>query len=64
LDFSAKIRLPDQSYKQVLIEIQKAKYSTDIMRFRRYLGEQYKKTTSVYSEIKNGKKKAKKVLFQ
>ena len=57
LDFSAKIRLPDQSYKQVLIEIQKAKYSTDIMRFRRYLGEQYKKTTSVYSEIKKGKKK-------
>jgi len=59
LDFSAKIRLPDQSYKQVLIEIQKAKYSTDIMRFRRYLGEQYKKTTSVYSEIQEGKKKAK-----
>jgi hypothetical protein len=57
LDFSAKIRLPDQSYKQVLIEIQKAKYSTDIMRFRRYLGEQYKKTTSVFSEIKKGKKK-------
>ena len=48
LDFSAKIRLPDQSYKQVLIEIQKAKYSTDIMRFRRYLGEQYKKNTSIY----------------
>ena len=60
LDFSAKIRLQDQSYKQVLIEIQKAKYSTDIMRFRRYLGEQYKKSTSVYSEIEKDKKKTKK----
>jgi len=57
LDFSAKIRMPDQSYKQVIIEIQKAKYSTDIMRFRRYLGEQYKKTTSVYYSKEEGIKK-------
>ncbi|CAK0743512.1 hypothetical protein CCP4SC76_1380004 [Gammaproteobacteria bacterium] len=28
-------------YQQVLIEVQKAKFSTDIMRFRRYLDEQY-----------------------
>jgi len=60
LDFSAKIRLPDQSYKQVLIEIQKAKYSTDIMRFRRYLGEQYKKTTSIYYYKEKDKKRVKK----
>jgi len=60
LDFSAKIRLPDQSYKQVLIEIQKAKYSTDIMRFRRYLGEQYKKTTSIYYFQEIDKKRVKK----
>jgi len=60
LDFSAKIRLPDQSFKQVLIEIQKAKYSTDIMRFRRYLGEQYKKTTSIYYYKEKGKKRVKK----
>ncbi|CAK0760220.1 hypothetical protein CCP4SC76_3260027 [Gammaproteobacteria bacterium] len=29
-------------YQQVLIEIQKAKLGSDIMRFRRYLGEQYR----------------------
>jgi len=57
LDFSAKIRLSDKSYKQVIIEIQKAKYSTDIMRFRRYLGDQYKKTKNVYYSKEIGKKK-------
>ncbi len=41
LDFAAKIRLPNGAFKQVLIEIQKAKFPTDIMRFRRYLGQQY-----------------------
>ena len=60
LDFSAKIRMPDKSYKQVIIEIQKAKYSTDIMRFRRYLGEQYKKTTSVYYLQEKDKTRVKK----
>ena len=40
LDFSAKIKTAE-GYKQVLIEIQKAKFPTDIMRFRRYLGDQY-----------------------
>jgi len=60
LDFSAKIRLSDNSYKQIIIEIQKAKYSTDIMRFRRYLGEQYKKTTNIYYSKEKGKRKDKK----
>jgi hypothetical protein len=60
LDFSAKIRLPDQTYKQVIIEIQKAKYSSDIMRFRRYLGDQYKKSTNTYYFQENGKKRVKK----
>jgi hypothetical protein len=40
LDFSATIKSAD-GLKQVLIEIQKAKYATDIMRFRGYLGSQY-----------------------
>jgi len=39
LDFSAKIKT-DEGYKQVIIEIQKAKFPTDIMRFRKYLGSQ------------------------
>jgi hypothetical protein len=40
LDFSAMIKTAD-GLKQVLIEIQKAKYATDIMRFRGYLGSRY-----------------------
>ncbi|MCD4818423.1 MAG: hypothetical protein K8S23_07005 [Candidatus Cloacimonetes bacterium] len=40
MDFSAKIETETGS-KQVIIEIQKAKFTTDIIRFRRYLGEQY-----------------------
>uniref|UniRef100_UPI001C40474A hypothetical protein n=1 Tax=Candidatus Thiosymbion oneisti TaxID=589554 RepID=UPI001C40474A len=32
----------DGAIKQVIIEIQKAKFAADIMRFRQYLGEQYK----------------------
>ena len=41
LDFSAKIKLSDGQYKVIIIEMQKAELPTDIMRFRRYLGEQY-----------------------
>jgi hypothetical protein len=41
LDFSAKIKLPDGEKKVIVIEMQKAELPTDIMRFRRYLGEQY-----------------------
>ncbi|HMZ57583.1 MAG TPA: hypothetical protein PL048_02335 [Leptospiraceae bacterium] len=42
LDFLAEIRTEEGTAK-VLIELQKAKLSTDIMRFRKYLGEQYSK---------------------
>jgi hypothetical protein len=42
LDFLAEIKT-SSGQKKVLIELQKAKLVTDIMRFRRYLGEQYKK---------------------
>lgn len=40
LDYLAIIKTNDGE-KKVLIELQKAKLSTDIMRFRKYLGEQY-----------------------
>jgi hypothetical protein len=40
LDLAAKIRTPAGS-RLVLIEVQKAKFHTDIMRFRRYVGSQY-----------------------
>jgi hypothetical protein len=45
LDFAATIKTVD-GLKQVLIEIQKAKYATDIMRFRAYLGGQYSNTNN------------------
>jgi len=56
LDFCAKIKTP-QGHKQVLIEIQKAKLPSDIMRFRRYLGEQYSKKTNVYTVYDEQKRK-------
>lgn len=55
LDFSAKIKTPDGDYKQVIIEIQKAKFATDIIRFRRYLGEQYQKREHTYIVTIGGK---------
>ncbi len=47
LDFSAKIET-EKGFKTVLIEIQKAKYPTDVMRFRKYLGEQYRSEENTY----------------
>ena len=47
LDFIAKIRLEQGEYKNVLIELQKSNLPYDIMRFRRYVGEQYKKEDEV-----------------
>lgn len=46
MDFSAEIQLPDGGTKKVIIELQKAKYYLEIMRFRRYLGEQYADATN------------------
>ena len=43
LDFVATIKKSDGIYKKVLIEIQKANNHVDLMRFRNYLGERYKK---------------------
>lgn len=41
MDFSARI-LDEYGHQELIIlELQKAKLATDIMRFRRYLGEQY-----------------------
>ena len=48
LDFSAKIRNEDGTFRLVIIELQKAKYPADVMRFRRYLGNQYAHKDNVY----------------
>ena len=47
MDFKAIIKLSDNEYKTVLIELQKAKQSHDISRFRVYLGENYKKQETI-----------------
>jgi hypothetical protein len=47
LDFVAIIKSKDGSQKKVLIELQKSKYPTDIMRFRSYLGINYAKADKV-----------------
>ena len=56
LDFIATIKTANNDYKKVLIEIQKAKNSVDLMRFRNYLAEQYKKEDEIVTE--SGKTKS------
>lgn len=43
LDFIATIKTENGEFKKVLIEIQKARNKVDLMRFRNYLAENYKK---------------------
>src|SRR3989339_639009 len=50
LDFIATIKTGNNEYKKVLIEIQKAKNPIDLMRFRNYLGAQYKKEDEIETE--------------
>ena len=52
LDFSAKIKTAE-GHKNVIIELQKAKFPADIMRFRRYLGEQFSNNEN-YQKVKIG----------
>lgn len=50
MDFSARVL--DESGKEqlIILELQKAKLASDIMRFRRYLGEQYSNRENVVNE--------------
>ncbi len=50
LDFLATILTKNGQHKKILIEIQKAKNQIDLMRFRNYLAEQYKKEDIVNNE--------------
>lgn len=47
LDYIATIRTETGEYKKILIEIQKARNPIDLMRFRNYLAEQYKKDDKI-----------------
>ncbi len=50
LDFIATIKTEKGESKKVLIEIQKARNYIDLMRFRNYLAEQYKKEDYIDNE--------------
>lgn len=50
LDFIATIKTKTGGRKKVLIEIQKARNQIDLMRFRNYLAEQYKKEDNIDNE--------------
>ncbi len=50
LDFIATVKTETGEFKKVLIEIQKAKNQIDLMRFRNYLAEQYKKEDKINEE--------------
>lgn len=47
LDFSAIIKTEEGEEKKVLIELQKGKQPIDVLRFRRYLGDNYSKPDEV-----------------
>lgn len=53
IDFKATITLNNEERKVVLIEIQKAKLGSDIMRFRKYLGAQYANPNNTYPNQPN-----------
>ncbi|MEQ1745368.1 MAG: hypothetical protein ABMA02_08080 [Saprospiraceae bacterium] len=52
MDFSACILDENGEQELVILELQKAKLATDIMRFRRYLGEQYSNKENMVREPK------------
>ncbi len=50
LDFIATIKTESGEFKKILIEIQKAQRDVDLMRFRNYLGEQYRREEWIEGE--------------
>jgi len=52
MDFSARILDERGNQELVILELQKAKMATDIMRFRRYLGGQYANKENIARESK------------
>ncbi len=50
LDFSALIINEEGEQQQVLIELQKSKLPTNLLRFRTYLGENYSKRSTIKTE--------------
>jgi len=57
-DFKAVVRKADGSLHKVLIELQKAKKAFDVSRFRKYLGENYRKEDNVLTSSDTSEKRA------
>lgn len=55
LDFSAKIQT-EEGEKIVIIEVQKAKLASDIVRFRKYLAKQYEREDNIIEKRTNNDK--------
>ena len=51
LDFKAVIKTATGEHRKILIELQKAKHLLDIMRFRRYLADNYQKEDEITQEL-------------
>ena len=49
-DFKAVVKKKNGEVNKVLIELQKAKQAFDVMRFRRYLGDNYRKEDAVLND--------------
>ena len=58
IDFAAVVETEAGERRQVLVEIQKAEYPEDIMRFRRYLGEHYAAPGNVTASEAGGRPRA------
>jgi hypothetical protein len=52
MDFSARVLDEHGNQELIILELQKAKLASDIMRFRRYLGEQYSNKENLVREPK------------
>lgn len=53
VDFKAVIRTPDGKNKKILIEMQKSRVLLDIMRFRKYLADNYGRGDEIFSQVGN-----------
>ena len=58
VDFAATVRTAAGEHLRVLIEVQKARYSDDVMRFRRYLGTHYGDERNTVTYTENGRERS------
>ena len=58
VDFAATVRTVAGEHLRVLIEVQKARYSDDVMRFRRYLGAHYADERNTVTYLEDGRERS------